>query len=70
MKRKLTALLLALVLVTGLALPAAAEDTGTALERVTEIVKDSLDLDTAGFDTFRGDRYEGELSAAWTIRET
>lgn len=68
MKRKLTALLLALVLVTGLALPAAAEDTGTALERVTEIVKDTLDLDTAGFDTFRGDRYEGELSAAWTLR--
>ena len=68
MKKRWTALLLALAFALGLALPAAAEGTDAALQRVTEVVKDTLDLDTEGYDTFRGDRYEGELSASWTLR--
>ena len=69
MKKRWTALLLALAFALGLALPAAAEeDADAALQRVTEVVKDTLDLNTEGYDTFRGDRYEGELSASWTLR--
>ena len=70
MKRnRLLSWLLTLSVVMGLAVPAVAAQlpADTALEQVTQAVKDALDLDTGGYDTFYGDRYEGELSATWDL---
>ena len=59
MMKKLLSLMLALAVALGLALPAAAaeESADAALTRVTQAVKDTLALDTAGYDLFQGDRY-------------
>ena len=59
MMKKLLSLVLALTLASGLALPAAAaeESADAALARVTQAVKDTLALDTTGYDQFQGDRY-------------
>ena len=58
MMKKLLSLMLALAVALGLALPAAAaeESADAALARVTQAVKDTLALDTAGYDQFQGDR--------------
>ena len=51
-------------------LPAAAaeESADAALARVTQAVKDTLALDTAGYDQFQGDRYEDGLTGVWSLR--
>ena len=68
--KKLLSLVLALTLASGLALPAAAaeESADAALARVTQAVKDTLALDTAGYDQFQGDRYEDGLTGVWSLR--
>lgn len=68
--KKLLSLMLALAVALGLALPAAAaeESADAALTRVTQAVKDTLALDTAGYDLFQGDRYEDGLTGVWSLR--
>ena len=68
--KKLLSLVLALTLASGLALPAAAaeESADAALARVTQAVKDTLALDTTGYDQFQGDRYEDGLTGVWSLR--
>lgn len=68
--KKLLSLMLALAVALGLALPAAAaeESADAALARVTQAVKDTLALDTTGYDQFQGDRYEDGLTGVWSLR--
>ena len=47
---------------------APAEETADeALSRVTGLVKDALELDTEGYDSFWGDRYETGLTNVWSL---
>ena len=68
--KKLLSLMLALAVALGLALPSAAaeESADAALARVTQAVKDTLALDTTGYDQFQGDRYEDGLTGVWSLR--
>ena len=68
MNRFLSILLSALLL-AGLCVPAmaAAESADARLARVTQAVKDTLDLDTEAFTDFYGDVYEQELGTVWTL---
>lgn len=63
------AFLLSALLLLGLSLPAmaAAETADARLARVTQAVKDTLDLDTEAFTDFHGDVYEQELGTVWTL---
>ena len=80
--KKLLSLILALTFGLGLTLPAqaqeeagsaaggltAAEETADqALARVTQRVKETLGLDTAGYTSFWGDRYEDGLANVWSL---
>ena len=81
--KKLLSLILALTFGLGLTLPAqaqeeagsaaggltAAEETADqALARVTQRVKETLGLDTAGCTSFWGDRFEDGLANVWSLR--
>ncbi|MBR0311337.1 MAG: S-layer homology domain-containing protein [Oscillospiraceae bacterium] len=67
---RFTAFLLTAALLSALCVPAmAAEETADArLKRVTQAVKDTLDLDTEAYTDFYGDVYEQELGKVWTLR--
>ena len=67
---RFTAFLLTAALLTALCVPAmaAAETADARLARVTQTVKDTLDLDTEAYTDFRGDVYEQELGMVWTLR--
>jgi len=67
---RIIAFMLSAVLAAGLCLPAmAAEESADArLARVTQAVKDTLDLDTEAYTDFYGDVYEQELGTTWTLR--
>ena len=67
---RFTAFLLAALLLAGLCVPAmaAAESADARLARVTQAVKDALDLDTEAYTDFYGDVYEQELGTVWTLR--
>ena len=67
---RIIAFMLSAVLAAGLCLPAmAAEESADArLARVTQAVKDTLDLDTEAYTDFYGDVYEQELGKTWTLR--
>ena len=66
---RFTAFLLSALLLAGLCVPAmaAAETTDARLARVTQTVKDTLDLDTEAYTDFRGDVNEQELGTGWTL---
>ena len=69
MKRWISFLLTPMLLL-GLACPAAAaeEDSASArLTRVTQTVRNTLDLDTELYDSFRGESYEQELGTVWSL---
>lgn len=69
MKRKLLSLFLAAALLGALGAPAAAEESASArLARVTQAVKQSLELDTSGYEDFQGECYEEELAPVWSLR--
>lgn len=72
MKRKLLSLLLAAVMLLGVAAPAlAAEAADQELMAVTAKVKDTLDLDTELYDDFQGDSYEDVLlGKRWNLNWT
>ena len=57
--KKLLSLTLALAMLLGLTLPAAAaeETSDAALARVTQTVKETLELDTEDYEEFWGSRY-------------
>ena len=66
--KRLLSLALALGLTLTLAIPAAAaESADAALSRVTQTVKDTLDLDTEEYDEFYGNRYEDGFTALWSL---
>ena len=66
--KKLLSLTLALVMALGLALPASAEETAdAALARITQSVKNTLDLDTEDYDDFWGEPYEDGLTNVWDL---
>jgi len=67
---RFTAFLLTAALLTALCVPAmaAAETADARLARVTQAVKDTLDLDTEAYTDFRGDVYEQELGMVWTLQ--
>lgn len=66
--KKLLVLLLALLLSISAAIPAAAESGSDAeLERITQSVKTTLDLDTQEYSHFQGDYEEGELVPVWNL---
>ncbi|MBR3561175.1 MAG: S-layer homology domain-containing protein [Oscillospiraceae bacterium] len=67
---RFTAFLLTAALLTALCVPAmaAAETADARLTRVTQTVKDTLDLDTEVYTDFYGDVYEQELGTVWTLR--
>lgn len=69
MKRLLSLLLCALLL-TGLAVPAAAAEVtaDTRLTQITQSVKRTLSLDTSMYEEFYGDCYEQELVPVWTLQ--
>ncbi len=68
MKRLLSLLLSAVLLGTLAAVPAAAEDDASArLARVTQAVKDTLDLNTDQYTDFQGECYDGELTPVWNL---
>ena len=69
MMKKLFSLFLSLALALGLAIPtgAAEEPAEVALARVTRIVKETLALNTEGYDDFHGDRYEDGLTGVWNL---
>ena len=66
---RFTAFLLAALLLAGLCVPAmaAAETADVRLARVTQSVKDTLDLDTEQYPDFRGYVYEQELGTVWSL---
>lgn len=69
--KKALSLLLGLSLCCGLALPAAAAESGTAdarLAAVTEKVKSTLSLDTAAYSSFDGELEEGAAVPVWSLR--
>lgn len=67
--KRLFSLLLCAVLIGGLSLPALATDDAATdrLTRVTQAVKDTLDLDTSEYESFQGDCYEQELTNVWSL---
>lgn len=68
MKKKLTALALALVMACSLAVPAAAAQTAEErLSAVTASVKKTLALDTAQYTSFYGDLEEDLLAPTWRL---
>lgn len=66
--KKLLSLMLALAMLLGLTLPAvAAEETSdAALARVTQTVKETLELDTEDYEEFWGSWYEDGLTGIWS----
>lgn len=68
MKRSFS-LLLVLLLSLCTALPAAAAEAGSnkELERVTQSVKETLDLETDSYSVFHGDYEEGVLTPLWNL---
>lgn len=67
MLKKLLCLALSCAMLAGAALPAAAADDASArLAKVTQLVKDVLELDTAQYESFHGD-YSEELVPVWTL---
>ncbi len=66
--KKLLSLALAGALLAALALPAAAaeDNAGVRLARVTQLVKDRLELDTEAYENFSGD-YSEELYVRWSL---
>lgn len=68
MKRALSLLLVLLLALTA-ASPAAAAQSGSdkELERVTQSVKETLDLETDSYSVFRGDYEEGALTSLWNL---
>ena len=67
--KKLLSLTLALAMLLGLTLPAAAaeETSDAALARVTQTVKETLELDTEDYEEFWGSRYEDGLTGIWSL---
>lgn len=67
--KKLLSLMLALAMLLGLTLPAvAAEETSdAALARVTQTVKETLELDTEDYEEFWGSWYEDGLTGIWSL---
>lgn len=67
---RILSFLLAVLLIAGLCVPAmgASESADARLARVTQAVKDALDLDTEIYTDFRGDVYEQELGTVWSLR--
>lgn len=67
--KKLLALLLVFGLAVSAAVPAAAAEGGSdeALAAVTRSVKETLELDTGGYDDFQGDYESGELVPMWYL---
>lgn len=67
MKRAIS-LALTAALLGGLCAPAlAAEDADARLSAVTQTVKETLALDTEGYDSFYGDLSENELAPTWSL---
>lgn len=66
---RFTAFLLAVLLLAGLCVPAmaAAETADARLARVTQAVKETLDLDTEAYTDFHGNVYEQELGTVWSL---
>ena len=66
---RILAFCLSALLLAGLVVPAMAapETADTRLARVTQTVKDLLDLDTERYTDFHGDVYEQELGTVWTL---
>lgn len=67
--KKLLSLTLALMMLLGLTLPAAAaeETSDAALARVTQTVKETLKLETEDYEEFWGSRYEDGLTGIWSL---
>lgn len=67
--KRLFSLLLSAALLTGAALPAAsaADAADTTLTRLTQSVKQTLELDTEDYSSFRGDYTEQELATVWYL---
>lgn len=66
--KKLLSLILTITLLTGLGAPAlAADKADERLAAVTQKVKQTLNLNTDGFDTFYGNMYEDSLSPVWSL---
>ena len=71
--KRLTTALLASAMLLGLAAPAGAmtgdrtESADARLARVTQRVKERLDLDTEMYGSFRGDLSEQELGTVWSL---
>lgn len=67
--KRLLALLLSAVMLTGMPLPALAEGEAAdaQLTQVTQMVKETLDLDTSGYDNFQGERWQQELATVWQL---
>lgn len=68
MLKKLLCLALSWAVLAGAALPAAAagDDTSARLAKVTQRVKEILDLDTEQYEEFHGD-YREELAPVWSL---
>ena len=72
--KRWTSLVLTALLLLGLSVPALAEPAPAATEsadarlaRVTQSVKETLDLDTEQYGEFWGDVYEEELGSVWDL---
>lgn len=67
--KRILALVLCAVLLTGLTVPAWAESgADDRLSQVTQAVKKTLNLDTEAYDDFQGDSYEDSLARMWSLR--
>lgn len=66
--KKVVSLVLTLTLSLSLALPAAAKETSDeALSRITQSVKETLDLNTDVYDEFQGEREEVASIRVWNL---
>lgn len=67
--KKVISWALALTMSLGLALPAAAanETSDEALKRITQMVKETLDLDTGAYSGFQGEREEVASIGMWNL---
>lgn len=68
--KPMAAWILTAALAVGLVLPAGAAETGqdAQLSQVTQKVKETLELDTSGYDSFSGECYDQRFVTQWSLR--